>query len=127
MALKLLKQKSKNFKILLIGKDLTNKNHKIVRLIDEYSLRKNILLLGERDQINELMCLIDCHVLSSSYGEAFPNVIAEAMACSTPCIATNVGDSKNIIGKFGWTTNIKDPIGLSKKMYHVMNLKKMIF
>ena len=91
----------------MIGKDLTNKNHKIVQLIDEYSLRENILLLGEREEINELMCFIDCHVLSSSYGEAFPNVIAEAMACSTPCIATNVGDSKNIIGKFGWTTDSK--------------------
>ena len=124
MALKLLKQKSKDFKVLLIGKDLTNKNHKIVRLIDEYSLRENILLLGEREEINELMCFIDCHVLSSSYGEAFPNVIAEAMACSTPCIATNVGDSKNIIGKFGWTTDSKDPISLSQKMYHVMNLQK---
>lgn len=125
MALKLLKEKSKNFKVLLIGKDLTSKNHKIVRLIDEYSLRENILLLGERDEINELMCFIDCHVLSSSYGEAFPNVIAEAMACSTPCIATNVGDSKNIIGEFGWTTDIKDPISLSQKMYHVMNLQKI--
>ena len=63
-------------------------------------IRYRFHLLDERDDIASLMSVMDI-VSSSSYSEAFPNVLGEAMSCGVPCVATNVGDSQVIISKYG--------------------------
>lgn len=100
-ALKIVKDKGYTFDLVLVGNDL-NKNNKVLSSqIEKSGLYKNTYLLDQRSDISSIMNALDIHILSSAYGEGFPNVVAEAMACGTPCIATDVGDSRKIIDNFG--------------------------
>lgn len=111
-ALYILKKTGVNFKCVLAGTGMDDTNQKIKEQIRERALEREVLLLGRRNDIPALMNGLDLHILSSS-SEAFPNVIAEAMACGTPCVATDVGDSAIIIGNTGWIVPPKEPGALA--------------
>ena len=106
-------KKYDNVKFILVGTDLDESNNIIINKINELELREKYLLLGRRDDINVLMNGMDIHVLSSSFGEAFPNVLNEAMSCGTPCVTTDIGDAGLIVGETGWVVNAKDPQALA--------------
>lgn len=97
---------------LLVGKGLDSANVILKKMIDDCGLETYVHLLGAKEDICGIMNAIDIHVLSSSI-EAFPNVLAEAMACGTPCVATSVGDSAHILGDTGWLVPPRDPNSLA--------------
>ena len=100
-ALRLIKHKKESFQCVLVGAEMDANNRELCRLIENQGVKSNILLLGERHDIPGVMSALDIHILSSA-GEAFPNVLAEAMACMTPCVTTDVGDAAVIVGDTGW-------------------------
>ena len=101
-ALTKLRRKKIEFNCFLIGTNVDNNNEKLISLIKKNKLSSNIFLLGQRNNIENIFNLLDITILSSINGEGFPNVLIESMACGTPCVATDIGDSKYIIDDTGW-------------------------
>lgn len=108
-ALRLIKHKKWPFQCVLVGAEMDANNHELYRLIESQGVTDNVLLLGLRHDIPGVMNALDIHVLSSGFGEAFPNVLAEAMACGTPCVTTDVGDAAVIVGDMGWIVPPSNP------------------
>lgn len=86
---------------ILVGNGLTSDNPAVCRLVERQGLWGRIILAGERADIPALLSALDLLVSASEWGEGFPNVIGEAMACELPCVVTDVGDSATIVGEFG--------------------------
>jgi len=114
-----IKKTHKNFKLCLVGKGLNSNNQELVKLITDLKLEEYLILLDQRSDISKVMNGIDIHVLSSST-EGFPNVVAEAMACGTPCISTDVGDASLIIGDLGWLVPKQDSLALTMAILDAM-------
>lgn len=101
-ALRELNEKKVNFHGVMVGNGVTSENKMLKIFLRNAGVQGKVSMLGSRNDIESVMNALDINILSSAYGEAFPNVLAEAMACGTPCISTDVGDSALIIRNDGW-------------------------
>jgi len=75
-----------------------------------------LIWAGARDDVAAVYNAVDVACSSSAFGEGFSNVIGEAMACGTPCVVTNVGDSAQIVGELGRVVPPQDPNALASAL-----------
>ena len=106
-----------NVKLLLIGQgfegDEENTESELRRFIVEKKLEKNIIFMGYRSDIPELLGIMDVFCLTS-LKEGLPISLIEAMASGLPVVGTDVEGIRDVIipDKNGILVEVGDVIGL---------------
>lgn len=87
-------------RFVLCGGGVTAGNPEIVAMMKENGIQGSCVLLGPRSDMPALYPGLDV-LCSSSLGEGFPNVLGEAMSSGVPCVATDVGDCREVVADTG--------------------------
>lgn len=75
-----------------------------------------VTVAGHRTDVPAWLAGLDILAVPSAWGEGFPNVLGEAMASGVPCVATDVGDSRWIIGNTGSVVQPRDPEAMAEAL-----------
>ncbi len=97
---------------VMCGENVTRANSGLTSRLEAAGIGSRCHLLGRREDIPRIMAAFDVFVSSSSV-EGFPNAIGEAMACGVPCVATDAGDSRRLIGDTGLIVPVRDAEALA--------------
>lgn len=89
-----------NAYFVLCGQDCHVYNVKLTGMLETLIYRDRVLLVGKTDNAVIYLNQLDIFILPSNT-ESFPNCLAEAMACGVACIATDVGETRNLLSDTG--------------------------
>jgi len=121
-SIKILKTEYPDIVALVVGEGLENYN--LQKYVLNSGLDANVKFLGVlSDDLSEIYKISDVVMLTSQWGESFPNVILEAMSASTPVIASNISAIPEIIqtGISGFIVESKDAQQFSEKAMQLLS------
>lgn len=107
------------FKCLIVGEG--EDYEKLKKIVFELNLNNEIVFLGIRDDIPQLMKLCDLYILPSLF-EGLPTVLIEALAASCLIVSTDCGGAKEILGNITDVVPTQTPNLLAEKIYSTLNL-----
>lgn len=107
-------------RFVLVG-DGTTTDPALSAQIAARGLTERVRLVERQSQIAPVMSALDVFCLSS-YSEGFPNVLGEAMACAVPCVTTDVGDAREIVGDPRWVVPPRDSRRLANAICGLLEL-----
>jgi len=99
-AASLLPRERNRLRFVCVGDGQTEYRKSLHQLTRSLELTEQVIWPGGRSDMPAVFNALDL-LVSCSTTEGFSNVIAEAMACGVPCVATDVGDSAWLMGNMG--------------------------
>jgi glycosyltransferase involved in cell wall biosynthesis len=99
-------------RFLMVGRGISADNSKLISWINAHGLRDQFILREEQKDVYECLAAMDIFSLHS-VTEAFPNVVAEAMNASLPCVVTDVGDVALLVGDAGIVVPPRNPAAMA--------------
>jgi len=104
-----------------IGDGTSGYREELIKLAGRLNLGKKVIWVGGRDDMRQVYNALDVMSLSSAFGEGFPNVIGEAMACGVPCVVTDVGDAARVVGGTGFVIPPRNSALLAAKWKEMLD------
>lgn len=122
-AARLLKSRGVPAKYIVVGTPRQGEN--IIspqQMIREYGLEDDVLLLGYRDDIPELLSILNTIVLPSHGVEGIPRVLMEAAAMGVPAVATDARGNNEAVehGVTGLLVPLYDSRAVADAIYHIL-------
>ncbi len=111
-AVRLLADRGRRFRCVLVGGGMDRHNRDLQRLTLRWGVADRLILGGASSEVPSIMNALDLHVLPSR-AESLPVAVMEAMACGTPCVVTDVGDARHLVGETGWIARPQDSAALA--------------
>lgn len=124
-AFKLVKEKVQDTKLYIVGDgELRNK---IEKKIEELDLKNDVILKGQKENINKELNNASVFVLSSNY-EGLPLSVLEAMACGLPIVTTDAGGVIDIVKNNynGYIVEKNNKNELANAMLKICNNKELM-
>jgi len=87
----------------------------------ELGLGNKLLWLEAQRDMLAVYNALDIACSSSAFGEGFPNVVGEAMACAVPCVVTDVGDSAWVVGESAAVVQPRDAAALALRLVQLVD------
>lgn len=124
-AFSMLREERADVVAVMCGTGVEANNERISAFCREHNLTvgKDVFLLGMRHDVPYLMAACDLFVLHSA-GEAFPNVLLQAMACGCLCVTTDAGDAATILEDSSGVVPSGNAVLLNKKMEEKLELNR---
>ena len=122
-AFKLVIDKFPKIALLVIGADELGKKDAINKeILKKYGIEKNVIFLGEKNNVNEIYPAMDVFVLPS-HREGLPVSVLEAMAEKRPIVVTNIRGCREEVedGKSGVLVPVKNPEKLAEAIVYLLN------
>lgn len=118
-ALEVLVNERVPFNAFFVGAGNSSSNPALKDLLVSKKSVESIRLVGVQNDLRRWYESFDVLVMPSLGGEGFPNVLIEAMASGTPCIASDVGEAATIIGNTGFIVPPGDHLAISQCLKRV--------
>jgi glycosyltransferase involved in cell wall biosynthesis len=108
-----LKKRFPDVRFLCMGTGPPNSEQDLKALAVRLDLTRNLIFSGLRREMRGVYNTLSLLTSSSGWGEGFPNVVAEALACGVPSVVTDVGDSRLLVGHPDFVVPPRDPLALA--------------
>lgn len=124
-AARILADRGVAFLLLMAGEGVDSGNQQLVSAIDARNLGGHVLLLGRIAFMRGFYDLCDVFA-NVSVGEAFPNVVAEAISMELPVVATAAGDTATIVSNDGIVVDIGDMEAIAEGLFALSQLDSAV-